>query len=150
MRCMDRVAVTFVLAAGLLLATGCSPAQQVVGKWEADINKAFEGSLEKLDPILASMITLQQATIKVEFAGNGSYERTVSFGPKSMTQKGSWRYVKMDQKALVLMVKEAGKTDEMELRFKLTDADHAEMSMPSQAVPGLPDSLAFVRLKPAS
>jgi len=150
MHCLDRAVVTFAIAAGLMFGTGCSPAQQVVGTWEADIGKAFGGNLEKLDPVLASMITLKQATIKVQFEGNGSYQRIVTVGAQAMTQKGSWRYVKMDQKALVLMVKEAGKTDEMELRFKMTDADHAEMSMPSAAVPGLPDSMSFVRVKPAS
>jgi hypothetical protein len=145
----SRIAFLF-LAAGALFATGCSPAQQVVGKWEADIGKAMGGNSETSNPLVAAMITLNQVSIKVEFEGNGTYTRTVSGGGKSASQKGSWRYVKMDEKALVLMVKEAGKTDEMELRFTLTDADHAEMSMPSMATPGLPDSMSFVRVKPAS
>lgn len=135
--------------------TGCSPAQQIVGKWDLDVAKAMAGApipegANNLQ-MLAAQALFEQVKVQISFEGNGSYAVSAKtpLGPP-VEKKGSWRYVKMDGKALVLMVKEAGKTDENELRFTPTDADHAEMSMPSLAIPGSKDAMPFVRVKPAS
>jgi hypothetical protein len=49
------------------------------------------------------------------------------------------------------MVKQAGATDENELRVKFSDLDHAEMSVPME-LPGnmQAPAMQFVRVKPAS
>jgi VCBS repeat-containing protein len=131
--------------------TGCSPAQQIVGTWDLDTSKALGSELQAANPALAAFVPLLQPKVQITFEGNGNYAVKGTFGPQSLEKKGSWRYVKMDGKALVLMVKEAGKTDEDELRFTLTDADHAEMSVPMN-VGGktMNPSMPFVRVKPAS
>jgi len=145
--------LTRLLALGTLaiFATGCSPAQQIVGKWDLDSAKALGGDMQAANPALAAFVPLMQPKVQITFAGDGNYAIEGKFGPTSVEKKGSWRYVKMDGKAMVLMVKEAGKTDENELRFTLTDADHAEMSVPMN-VGGqtMNPAMPFVRVKPAS
>jgi VCBS repeat-containing protein len=122
-----------------------------VGKWDLDTSKALGGELQAANPALAAFVPLLQPKVQITFEGNGNYAVNGSFGTQSLEKKGSWRYVKMDGKALVLMVKEAGKTEEDELRFTLTDADHAEMSVPMN-VGGktMNPAMPFVRVKPAS
>lgn len=129
-----------------LLATGCSPAQRVVGKWELDTTKAFSSDLQAANPQLAAIITLTQPKVFVTVEGNGNYAMDGTIG----AYKGSWRFVKLDGETLVLMYKQAGGTDESELRVKFADADHAEVSVP-MSLPGnmKAPAMQFVRVKPA-
>jgi VCBS repeat-containing protein len=134
-----------------LAATGCSPAQRVVGKWELDTTKAFGSSGTPEVQGLGAMITLMQPKVFVTFEGNGNYLISGTFGPQKIDKNGSWRYVKTEGETLVLMVKQAGATDENELRVKFSDLDHAEMSVPME-LPGnmQAPAMQFVRVKPAS
>jgi hypothetical protein len=149
---LPRIVAFAMMALLAALASGCSPAQQVVGKWDLDTARVMKQNEETdVTKRLMAEAVFKLVKVQIDFHGDGNYAVTGSFpGVPGVEKKGSWRYVKMDGKALVLMVKEAGKTDEDELRISLTDADHADISMPSMALPGQKDSMPFVRVKPAS
>ncbi len=135
-----------------LLATGCSPAQVVVGTWELDTNNAISNDLQKSAPALAAQMLFLKPEIRVTFEGTGGFAASTKIAGQGGEVKGSWRFVKADGKALILMVKEAGKTDENEVRFTLLDDnDHAEISRDLNfAGQSMKPAIKFVRVKPAS
>lgn len=135
-----------------LLATGCSPAQVVVGTWELDTNSAISNDLQKSAPALPAQMLFMKPEIRMTFEGTGGFAASTKFAGQGFDVKGSWRFVKADGKALILMVKEAGKTDENEVRFTLLDDnDHAEISRDLNiAGQSMKPAIKFVRVKPAS
>lgn len=135
-----------------LLATGCSPAKVVVGTWELDSKGAISNDLQKSAPALAALLLFNAPEIRMTFEGTGGFAASTNMGGKAFDVKGSWRFVKADGKALILMVKEAGKTDENEVRFTLLDDnDHAEISRDLNfAGQTMKPAIKFVRVKPAS
>ena len=141
-----------ILASIATLAAGCSPAQPVVGTWELDTTKAISGDLQKSTPDLATQLLFMKPEVRITFDGTGGFNSSTKFVGKAMEVKGSWRFVKAEGKALVLMVKEAGKTEESEVRFTLTDDNnHAEISREvSFAGQTMNPAIKFVRVKPAS
>lgn len=141
----------FVVCFLALVATGCSPAQVVVGTWELDTKSAISSDLQETMPALAAQILFMKPEVKMTFEGTGGFAAKSNFPGLSGDVKGSWRYVKSDGKALILMVKEANKSDENEVRFTLLDDnDHAEISRELN-VGGLTmkPAIRFVRVKPA-
>ena len=147
-------AIRPIIFAGLLgcfalLATGCSPATQVVGTWDLDPNRPVPNEFFDANPAIASLLVLSTPQVELAFAGDGNFTLVAAVGPMKREGKGSWRFVKMEGKTLLLMVKEAGKTEERELRFTLVDNDHAEIQLPI-SIPGIKNEpFSFVKQKPS-
>jgi hypothetical protein len=135
-----------------LLSAGCSPATQVVGTWDLDPNKAIPAEFFESNPLLGAFLAVGKPQFRATFAGEGGFSLQFEAGPAKFERKGTWRFVKLEGETLLLMVKEAGKTDENELRFRPVDKDHAEMTMEIDMPGGrkIRPSFAFVKQKPAS
>lgn len=140
-----------MLLGGLtLVATGCSPATKVVGTWNADYSSGIPADTTKANPVLSAMLLLLKPPIDIAFEGTGAYRVSGNYQGRSVEQKGTWRFLKMDGNALILLVKPMNQADESELRMTFTpDNDHAEISMPMKLL-GQQNSasLNFVRAKP--
>lgn len=146
-----------LLLGGLaLLSAGCSPATQVVGTWDLDPNQAIPAEFFESNPLLGAFLAVGNPQLKPQFqatfASEGGFTLLFNAGPVKFERKGTWRFVKLEGETLLLMVKEAGKTDENELRFRPVDKDHAEMTMEIDLPGGrkINPSFAFVKQKPAS
>jgi hypothetical protein len=136
-----------LLAFAALLAAGCSPATNVVGTWDLDPSKPIPADFFENNPLIGALLAVGQPEFQITFAGTGQFSLKYVVGPFKGEKKGSWRYVKLDGKSLLLMVKEANKTDEDELRFTMVDIDHANIEIPI-TVPGgksLKPNFSFVR-----
>lgn len=134
-----------------LLATGCSPAQQVVGTWDLDSSKPIPTEFFDANPLVGAMLAMGKPDFRVTMQGDGAFLLNAKAGPVAHEKKGSWRFVKTEGKALLLMVKEAGKTEETELRFTPIDADHAELRMELDiAGQKINPAFSFVKAKPGT
>jgi hypothetical protein len=76
------------------------------------------------NPLLSMMASAMKG--ELEFKGDGNFTMAVKtpLGDKSST--GTWKFVKADGKALVLMVK-TSEVPERETRLEFTDNDHFSM-----------------------
>jgi hypothetical protein len=144
-----RLLLGCLLAAVLLLATGCSPATQVVGTWDLDYNKALPSEFQSLNPAIAAQLLFLKPPFQVKFAGDGNFSLKAAIGPQNVEKKGSWRFVKAEGKTVLLMIIVSGQNEESELRFTVVDNEHAEIAIPLPFGKG-PMPFHFVKAKPAS
>jgi len=144
---MRSLNIAFFLCGVALLATGCSPATKVVGTWKIDSSKPIPGDFFKANPLVGALLATAQPTFEIKFAGDGNFNLRAEVGPFKQEGKGSWRYVKSDGETLIIMVKESGKSDESELRFRLVDNEHAEIQVP---LGFSKEPFSFVKVQPAS
>lgn len=151
-----------LLVAAVVLAacavSGCNPAARLVGKWDADmtqVNAAMDKTKESLaqsgNPFgaFASMM-IGSMSLSVEFQADGKFSFGGTFMGQSNSVPGTWRYVKSDGDALVLMIKMDNASAEKEIQVKFTDNDHFEMAPPvdeGTPMPGGQQQLTFVRAK---
>lgn len=108
----------FAFLAAVCLAGCGSPTAKLLGKWQMSAN-AGSGN-----PMLAMLASTMKG--ELEFKGDGNFTMSIKtpLGDKSAT--GTWRFVKVDGKALVLAVKTAD-ISERETRLEFTDNDHFSM-----------------------
>lgn len=102
-----------------VLAAGCgSPSAKLLGKWQ------MSASAGGGNPLLSMMAAAMKG--ELEFKGDGSLTMAVKtpLGDKSTT--GTWKFVKADGKALVLLLKTSD-VPERETRLEFTDNDHFSM-----------------------
>lgn len=144
-----RLMLGCLLAAFTLLATGCSPATQVVGTWDLDSSKSLPSEFQSLNPEIAALLLFAKPTFQLKFAGDGNFSLKAVIGPQKVEKKGSWRFVKAEGKTLLLMIKESGQNEESELRFTVVDNEHAEIAIPLPFGKE-PMPFHFVKAKPAS
>ena len=147
----QRFPLILLLGSLALLATGCSPATKVVGTWDIDSSKPIPNELFEANPLLGAMLALSKPQFQATFAGDGAFTLKFAAGQIKLEKKGSWRFVKLEGQTLLLMIKEAGKTEENELRFTPVDNEHAEMKIILD-VPGgkqITPSFSFVKQKPS-
>ncbi|WP_425615462.1 hypothetical protein NA78x_005382 [Anatilimnocola sp. NA78] len=131
------------------MATGCSPAQQVVGTWDLDSSKPIPTEFFDANPLVGAMLAMGKPDFQVTMQGDGAFHLKAKVGPVTQEKKGSWRFVKTEGKTLLLMVKEAGKTEETELRFTPLDAEHADLSMPLDlGGQKINPAFSFIKAKP--
>lgn len=142
----------FLLLGSLALAaTGCSPATKVVGTWDLDPNKPLPGEFFEANPLMGALLAISKPQFQATFAGDGGFNLKFAAGQLKLEKKGSWRFVKVEGETLLLMIKEAGQTEENELRFTPVDNDHAEMKIILD-VPGgkqIKPAFSFVKQKPS-
>lgn len=148
-RITRRLMLGCLLAAVTMLATGCSPATQVVGTWDLDSSKSLPSEFQTLNPEIAAVLLLTKPTFQLKFAGDGNFSLKFIGGPLKTEKKGSWRFVKAEGNTLLLMIKESGQNEESELRFTVVDNEHAEIAIPLPIGKG-PMPFHFVKAKPAS
>lgn len=146
-----RLIVALMAVAGLaymVSLTGCSPAAKLVGTWEVDIpaaQKKLEGDplSAMAAPLLASM------KLNLNFQGDGNCSVEGSFLGQSKTAQGSWRFVKEENKTMLVMVKLEGEQSEREVKITFNDNDHIEMVPPGTLTSAGPIlSFPFIRKKP--
>jgi hypothetical protein len=134
-----------------LLLTGCNPAGKLIGAWEIDTEKA-KANVQSAGSALAAMEAEMLSMLKVEaqFKDDGTLSMIGSFLGQTHNIAGTWRFLKLDGDALVLMVKMNNETNERELRVRFPDDDHLEMAPPVTAGSSDPGkTLPFRRLKKA-
>jgi hypothetical protein len=139
----------FFLGGFALLATGCSPATKVVGTWELDNNQPIPAEFFEANPLMGALLAVGKPQFQATFAGDGNFQLKFTAHQLQVEKQGSWRFVKVEGETLLLMIKEAGKTEENELRFTPVDNDHAEMTI-NIDLPGgkkIQPSFSFVKQK---
>lgn len=138
------------LALAAVLFGGCSPAQKLVGKWTVDTEKAATSVTGDHNPLAAMAAGLMQAMqVEAEFKGDGGFSVTYNVLGQTGGESGSWRYLKSDGDALVLMMKANSNATEREVRVRFIDNDHIEMIPPAGAAADSGKTLPFKRVKPA-
>jgi hypothetical protein len=119
--------------------TGCNnPSAKLLGKWQ------FNASAGGGNPVLAMLASTVKG--EHEFKTDGTFSMTAKSPLGDKTISGTWRFVKAEGQALVLMTKSAD-SPENEIRLEFTDNDHFS-TVPFEANEATKDlKLDFARLK---
>jgi hypothetical protein len=137
----------------LPLCAGCNPASRLIGTWQLDADKfQTEMSSAGNNPLAGAMaqgvLSMMKFDLQLEFKADGGCAFTGSFLGQSRSTPGTWRYVRTDGDALVLMIKTDEQPAEREVRVKFVDHDRLETIPPVEAAAAIgPKTLSFKRVK---
>lgn len=133
---------SLLVAAALLaccILSGCNdPSTKLIGKWHFSANASGD------NPILSMVVS--QLKGEHEFKKDGTFSMTAKSLLGERTISGTWRFVKADGNALVVVVKSSD-SPENERRLEFTDDDHFS-TVPLESNEATKDiKLDFTRVK---
>ena len=123
-----------------LCLTGCgNPSAKLIGKWKI-------AGVSGQQKSAAADALMQMFKMEFEFKTDGKFVVEVSGLGQQKSETGSWKFVKSDDKQLVLMITMPPANKETESRITVVDNDHIAFT-PPEGIQTMTAQMDCVRVK---